>query len=69
MQTYEELLAEGEAAIRQLIVDHQQENIGLDFKMKADSTHGRLTKEDKAVLAKALSAFSNSAGGLIIYWR
>jgi|ERR1051326_8518270 hypothetical protein len=67
MQTYEELLAEGEAAIRQLIVDHQQENIGLDFKMKADSTHGRLTKEDKAVLAKALSAFSNSAGGLIIY--
>lgn len=67
MQTVEELLAEGEPAIRRLIDDRQQETVGLDFKTKADSSHGRLTKEDKTVLAKVLSAFSNSAGGIIIY--
>lgn len=67
MQTYEAILAAGEAAIRRLIADRQQENISLDFKTKADSSHGRLSKDDKLVLAKALSAFSNSAGGLIIY--
>lgn len=43
------------------------ERLHFDFKQKTDSTHPRLEQRDKRNLARALSGFSNSAGGLLIW--
>ena len=64
---YDKILREGEPALLQLIEEKQQEGVDLDFKTKTDSACGEVGREDKKVLAKALSAFSNSMGGLIIW--
>ena len=65
--TFEELQREGFSAIERLIAEQQQEGVSLDFKEKADASHGKLTKEDRQTLAENLSAFANSAGGLLIF--
>lgn len=64
---YDQLLAEGEAAIDRLIGERKQETVELDFKRKRDPSHGRFDDEDKRVYGKALSAFANSGGGLLIW--
>lgn len=51
--------------INNFISDHQEENLLLDFKLinNADLGHAN----DRKNLAKALSGFANSSGGLIIW--
>lgn len=51
--------------IDEFINTGQEENVYLDFKLinRADLTHA----DDKKNLAKALSGFSNSSGGLIVW--
>lgn len=61
---FEQIEREGFAAIEQAVAERQQENVGLDFKEKADASNGRLTRDDRQVLAENLSALANSAGGL-----
>ena len=64
---FEELVEQGEEGIERLVKERQQENIELDFKTKNDPARGNFEKSDKAVLGKALSAFSNSMGGIVIW--
>jgi hypothetical protein len=64
---YDQLLAAGEAGIAQLVSERRQENVSLEFKTKANPTAGEPTREDRQNLAIALSAFSNSMGGLIVW--
>ena len=64
---YDQLLAGGEAAIAQLVSERRQENLSLEFKTKANPATGEPTREDRQNLARALSAFSNSMGGVIVW--
>lgn len=43
------------------------ENLHYDYKTKSDSRNPKLNGDDKKNLAKAISGFSNSAGGVLIW--
>jgi hypothetical protein len=64
---FDQLLMDGEAAIEQLIAQRVQENVELEFKTKANSDNGELTKDDRKNLGIALSALSNSMGGVLVW--
>jgi Putative DNA-binding domain len=64
---YEQLVAGGEPAIEQLRAERRQENVSLEFKTKANSGTGEPNRDDRRNLGIALSAFSNSMGGLIVW--
>lgn len=64
---FEELRRDGFVVIRRLLDERQQEGVSLDFKEKADPRDGRLSRDDRQALAENLSAFANSAGGLLIF--
>jgi hypothetical protein len=58
----------GETTIDELIADRQSEELFLDFKRSADNGVGaRLNPSDRANLAKAVSGFGNSEGGVIVW--
>ncbi|MEK7996020.1 MAG: ATP-binding protein [Planctomycetota bacterium] len=58
----------GEAAIDELIVERQSEQLFLDFKRSSDNASGtRLSDADRGNLAKAISGFGNSEGGIVIW--
>src|SRR3990170_8028339 len=57
-----------ETALDQLILDRQSEELFLEFKRSADNGAGpRLHDTDRANLAKAISGFGNSEGGVIVW--
>jgi predicted HTH transcriptional regulator len=64
---FEQLAQQGEAGIKRLISQRVQENVELEFKGKANPGNGELTKDDRRNLGIALSALSNSMGGLLIW--
>ena len=51
--------------LRDFVARKQEENLHLDFKLLNDSSLS--SKEDKRNLARALSGFANSSGGLIVW--
>jgi hypothetical protein len=58
----------GESEIDTLIQDRQSEELFLDFKRSADNGRGsRLQESDRENLAKAISGFGNSEGGVIVW--
>lgn len=63
-----EILADGEAALARAVDARLAENLYLDFKGGDEALfrEGSLTKDGRRSLAKALSAFSNSAGGVVV---
>lgn len=64
---YDQLILEGEAGIQRLIDERTQEGLQLDFKQKGRPANGAFEDNDKKILAKAVSGFANSAGGLIVW--
>jgi hypothetical protein len=65
---FQKLKSEGEAAIDEFIMIRQSEELFLDFKRSADDGKGkRLHDNDLNNLAKAISGFGNSEGGVIIW--
>lgn len=50
-----------------MIDEQQEENIFLDFKLKTDPSSKKMSGDDKSNYAKALSGFSNTSGGVIIW--
>lgn len=66
---YEKLKLEGEKAIDEFILIRQVEHLCLDFKRSADNGNGPkvLHQNDRNHLAKAISGFGNSEGGVIIW--
>lgn len=62
------LEADGEAALDLLVDARESESLFLDFKTSADNGHGnRLHDNDRKHLAKAVSAFANTEGGVIVW--
>lgn len=58
----------GDAAIDELILERQSEELFLDFKRSSDNGSGvRLSDADRANLAKAISGFGNSEGGIVVW--
>jgi Putative DNA-binding domain len=64
---FEELLAGGEAAVQQLVADRRLEDIDIEFKTKANAANGEVEPEDRENFGIALSAFSNSMGGTLVW--
>ena len=66
-----DLLTQGEAALKSAL-SVEQEGLTPDFKSESEREggrifdNGRLTKSGRTVIGQALSAFSNSAGGLLV---
>lgn len=66
-ELFDQLVSDGEAGIDRIISERTLETVQLDFKTKRTPTNGRFEDEDKKVYGKALSAFANSSGGLLIW--
>jgi len=64
---FETLRAEGEAALEHLRATGIGESVQLEFKEKQTARHGAFEKHDKRNLGRTLSAFANSAGGLLVF--
>jgi hypothetical protein len=64
----EEILHKGESAIDDFIIDREAETLFLDFKRSADNGGGKkLHQNDRTNLARAISGFGNSEGGIIVW--
>jgi len=65
---FNSIIRDGEEALEQFFVMRQSEELFLDFKRSADNGSGRtLHQNDLTNLAKAISGFGNSEGGLLIW--
>lgn len=65
---FERLKQGGEAAVDELIDQRQSEELFLDFKRSADNGAGRrLHDRDRQNLARAISGFGNSEGGIVVW--
>ncbi|MFT3837354.1 MAG: ATP-binding protein [Myxococcaceae bacterium] len=56
-----------EADLEAAVVDSREESLYLEFKEKQDRTHGNIDGSDRKNFSKALSAFANAAGGVLIF--
>ena len=60
--------AEGELALNALVDARESESLFLDFKVSSDDGRSnRLHDHDRGHLAKAVSAFANTEGGVIVW--
>ncbi len=67
-ELFERVAAGGEATIDEMIATRTSEELFLDFKRSSDNGGGRrLSDIDRNNLAKAISGFGNSEGGIIIW--
>jgi len=67
-ELFERLKEQGEAAIDQMILDRESESFFLDFKRSSNNGQGdKLPLPDRINLAKAISGFGNSEGGIIVW--
>ena len=67
-ELYERLVTGGEAEVLSFISQPITEELFLDYKRSADDGAGRtLHTNDKSNLAKAISGFGNSEGGVIVW--
>jgi len=64
---FDALIRDGRVGIQRLVTDRHQESVELEFKTKDDGTKGSIGKQDRYYLGKTLSAFANSAGGLLVW--
>lgn len=71
--TFEEFMEGKEPLLQEAILLEMQETLTLDFKGAAYlkpgalfTADGKITKDGRRSIAKALSAFSNSAGGVLV---
>jgi hypothetical protein len=59
--------ANAEGLIESFVAEKRAEDLHLEFKQKHDATKGSTADTDKGRLSKAMSAFANSDGGLIVW--
>jgi hypothetical protein len=65
---YQRILENGKKAIEDFIADRKAEELFLDFKRSAnDGATIKLAENDRKNLAKAISGFGNSEGGVIVW--
>ena len=68
-EIFDRIKNNGESAIDEFILNRQSEELYLDFKRSADNGRGQrvLHSTDRDNLAKAISGFGNSEGGVIVW--
>jgi len=67
-EVFDEIIADGESAIDQFIADREAESLFLDFKRSStDGVGKKLDQSDRSHLARAISGFGNSEGGVIVW--
>jgi hypothetical protein len=67
-EIYERIVTQGKAAIEGFIADRRAEELFLDFKRSSNNgSEPRLSDNDRKNLAKAISGFGNSEGGVIVW--
>lgn len=65
---FNKIKSDGLKAIDEFIVTRKSEELFLDFKRSSDNGSGKyLSQNDRDNLAKAISGFGNSEGGLIVW--
>jgi len=64
---FEKIRDGGEKEIKALEEGRAEEDLRLDFKQKASPDRIGFNADDKRIFAKALSGFSNSDGGLLVF--
>lgn len=65
---YDRILREGVDAVHGFVRDRESESLFLDFKRSRDGgKDGKLHDHDRNSLAKAISGFGNSEGGVIVW--
>jgi hypothetical protein len=65
---FDKILKEGESAIDEFVKTRKSEELFLELKTSADNGSGEyLNQNDRKNLAKAISGFGNSEGGVIIW--
>lgn len=65
---YKKVIASGEKAIDEFIETRRTEELFLDFKRSSDDGNSRrLNQNDRNNLAKSISGFGNSSGGIVIW--
>jgi Putative DNA-binding domain len=67
-ELFEQIKNKGEDAINEFILTRKSEELFLDFKRSADNGNGKLLNtSDREKLAKAISGFGNSEGGVLVW--
>lgn len=67
-ELYKKVVANGENAIDEFIETRAVEELFLDFKRSSDDGNSRrLNPNDRNNLAKAISGFGNSSGGIVVW--
>jgi len=67
-EIFDRIVAGGRTVIEEFIVDRKSEDLFLDFKRSSDNGNGeKLSNNDRKNLAKAISGFGNSEGGVIVW--
>ena len=67
-EIYDRIVAGGQEVIENFIVERESEHLFLDFKRSSDNGNGRnLSNIDRNNIAKAISGFGNSEGGVIVW--
>lgn len=67
-ELFDRAVANGEDAINEFIVTRSVEELFIDFKRSSDDGNSRrLTQTDRNNLAKAISGFGNSSGGIVVW--
>lgn len=67
-EIYDRIVAGGQEVIKNFIVEREAEHLFLDFKRSSDNGNGRnLSNNDRNNIAKAISGFGNSEGGVIVW--
>src|SRR5258708_2753392 len=56
-----------ESLIEAFVAKKRAEDLHLEFKQKHDATKGSIAESDKGRLSKAMSAFANSDGGVVVW--
>ena len=65
---YERIVAQGKQSIEDFIIQRKSEELFLDFKRSSNNgIDQRLSDNDRNNLAKAISGFGNSEGGVIVW--
>lgn len=64
---FDRLGNEGEAVLQEMLEANTAEGVDLEFKEKSELERPGFNKPDKQTLGRTLSAFANSAGGLLIF--
>lgn len=67
MRDVEEIVRAGEAGLQTWVNDGIQEDVQLEFKRKANAKNGAFETDDRRNLAKVLSGFANTGGGIAIW--